>query len=214
MQSIKESLENYFPKSEIPDYRIISDDEIIINDVYNINLKLNKIELLQIINGEKINNPHLEYFNDFGILTNSYAELFVESVEESLSTLLIFGNEELNLTFQIEEIEINISRVSNFLSFVLNKFYSERYYHIRDRGLQENYYSLKLNNIKKDNFKKFAQEALYYINSEYIRKVISPLRFYKLDSNYLDPVLSEESNDLEIEISSVNRKRIRRRSSF
>jgi hypothetical protein len=214
MESIKELIENYYNNSEIPDYKIISDDEIIIEDKYGINLSLNKTEILQIRNGKKINNPHLEYLNDFGILANNYVELFVEAVDESLSALLIFGNEELDLTFQIEEVEINISRVSNFLSFVLNKFYSERYYHIRDRGLQENYYSLKLNNIKKDNFKKYAQEALYYINSEYIRKVISPLKFYKLDSDYLDPVLSEESNDIEIEISSVNRIRIRRRASF
>lgn len=213
MHTIEELLENY-GNSQTIDFRILNENEIIISDLDNVSLKLSREQLIQIVNGEKATILGLDYLNDYGIQINSYAELFIESVHDDLSSLLFFGNEELDLSFLMDKVEINVSRVSNILSFILNGFYSKRYYHVLDRGLQENYFSLKLKNINKDNYKKYAQEALFYINSDYIKKIINPMKFYRLDPDYIDPLLSDDNEEIKIDISSVNRKRILSRPSF
>ena len=148
-------------------------------------------DVLNLLNGKKrrnkrnrkidrIKNKNLFYLKDYGLQFKDYYEFFVSITPDEIN----FINESfaIDLNFQIENIQFNFSPPSDFFNFIMYFVYKNIYSDIVDKGFDEKYFTLKIFKGKNIEVFNWAQQAIFYINSDLLTNIQHKFYLTKLDS--------------------------------
>lgn len=105
----------------------------------------------------ELDNKKIKYSNDKGFYANNYAEYFFQYSKLELEFQLGSYSETPVLNFKIDDVEFEIGIASETFKLMFNHISMDKHFE------WDNYYTIKLKNVKKDLLEDYLQNALYYL---------------------------------------------------
>jgi hypothetical protein len=173
----------------------------------NLKLSLDKKELSNLLKGNLIDNTlHFKYYKHYGFSYDNYAEFFIGN-DSSFLYHLYGNNTNINLSFKIAGVVVEINGVSQLCRILLEPYYSKYLEYIADRGLEEYFYTIKIYDAPSNQHKDLLIKALYYLNSHYLTKADSFVKAYNVLPDDYDVMIDDS-------VVNIERKRTRARNDF